>query len=90
VKHFNFHITGTVQGVFFRAHTRKKAEELGVKGFVRNEPDGSVYIEAEAPQNIIDQFILWCHKGPERATVTTVEVNEGPLKSFTTFEIRRQ
>ncbi len=89
MKHYTIHITGRVQGVFFRAYTKQKADELGIKGFVRNESDGSVYIEAEAPENIMDQFISWCYNGPERAAVTKVEVNEAPLKNFTTFEIKR-
>ncbi|HNU41845.1 MAG TPA: acylphosphatase, partial [Cyclobacteriaceae bacterium] len=47
--HINILVTGTVQGVYYRASTKQKADELGIKGFVRNQPDGSVYIEAEAP-----------------------------------------
>jgi acylphosphatase len=49
-KHFNIRISGRVQGVFFRASTKAKAEELGISGFVQNEPDGSVYIEAEGEE----------------------------------------
>ena len=89
MKHYNIHITGKVQGVFFRARTKDKAKELGITGFVRNERDGSVYIEAEGSKRIIDEFISWCHKGPDLSIITKVEVNEVPLKNFTGFEIKR-
>src|SRR5258706_2006965 len=68
-KHISINVTGKVQGVFFRASAREKAEELGVKGFVRNEPDGSVYIEAEAEEIILEQFLDWCREGPPRARI---------------------
>jgi acylphosphatase len=82
MKHYTIHITGKVQGVFFRAYTKQKAEEWGIKGFVRNEQDGSVYIEAEAPENILEQFTTWCHTGPEQAVVSKVEIKEAPLKKL--------
>jgi acylphosphatase len=47
MKHINIKITGKVQGVFFRASTKAVADQIGVKGFVKNEKDGSVYVEAE-------------------------------------------
>lgn len=89
MKHCNIHVNGKVQGVFFRASTKQKADELGVRGFVRNERDGSVYIEAEADKTTIDEFITWCRKGPAHAVVIEIEINEAPLQNFTTFEIQR-
>jgi len=88
-KHFSISIGGKVQGVFFRASAREKAEELDVKGFVRNEPNGNVYIEAEADENTLQQFIEWCRQGPPRARVEKVDVKEGPLTGFEIFEMRR-
>lgn len=87
--HVNIVITGKVQGVYYRASTKQKADELGIKGFVRNEPDGSVYVEAEASQEVLKKFIEWCHRGPERAQVLRVEITDAPLKNFVGFEVRR-
>jgi len=88
-KHFSIRIIGKVQGVFFRASAQDKADELGVKGFVRNEPDGSVYIEAEADESSLQQFIDWCRQGPPRARVEKVDVKEGPRTGFKMFEMMR-
>ena len=88
-KHFSIKVIGKVQGVFFRALTKEKADELGITGFVRNEPDGCVYIEAEADEKILQQFMDWCRQGPPRARVEKMEVSEGERKSFASFEVIR-
>ena len=80
-------IRGQVQGVFFRKFTKGKARELGISGFVRNEYDGSVYIEACGENSHLEKFILWCHYGPEHARVEKVEVKEIESKSFSSFSI---
>jgi acylphosphatase len=82
-------VSGRVQGVFYRASTRDMAERLGLKGFVRNEPDGAVYIEVEGDEAILAQFASWCTHGPELAKVDAINVNEVPLVGFTKFEVRR-
>lgn len=84
-KHLNIKIFGQVQGVFFRVSAKEEAERLGIKGFARNEPDGTVYIEAEGEKERLDEFIRWCHDGPEAANVEKVEISEGPLKNFSEF-----
>jgi acylphosphatase len=89
MKHISIHVTGKVQGVFFRASTKAVADQLGVNGFVRNESDGSVYIEAEADQLILEKFMTWCQQGPQEAIVKTTEVKEGKLKHFKSFDIKR-
>ena len=85
-KHFNIKIFGKVQGVFFRQTTKEKARALGIKGFVRNEPNGSVYIEAEGEEEILNKFIEWCKVGPSQANVDKIEFNESVLKNFPSFE----
>lgn len=87
--HYNIKVIGKVQGVWFRDSTRKKALELGLSGFVRNEDDGSVYIEAEGEKDALDKLIAWCAVGPPLAEVAKVELKEGRLQDFTGFEITR-
>lgn len=89
MEHVIIRVFGVVQGVFFRVHTKEKADSLNLKGFVRNEEDGSVYIEAEGPSHKIDELILWCHKGPEKARVSRVVTESGSFRNFPDFEIQR-
>lgn len=82
-------ISGDVQGVFFRAHTQEKAEELGVTGWVANEADGTVSVTAEGPHNKINDLVGWCHGGPSTATVEKIKVEEEPfMGEFEEFSIR--
>ena len=87
MKHLNIKVYGKVQGVFFRASTKAVADQLGVKGVVRNEKDGSVYIEAEGDEFSLNSFMEWCYEGPEKAKVDKVETAEGELKNYRNFEI---
>ncbi|HXH19940.1 MAG TPA: acylphosphatase [Chitinophagales bacterium] len=89
MKHYNIRITGRVQGVWYRDSARSKARELGITGFVRNDPDGSVYIEAEGGEGELKKLVEWCWEGPPRAKVESVDVEEGEVKDFTEFEISR-
>lgn len=89
LKHLNIKVTGKVQGVFFRASTKQMADLLGVSGFVQNEPDDSVYLEAEGEENMVYKLVHWCHHGPDKAEVEHVSVTEGEIKTYTGFEIRR-
>lgn len=89
--HQNIRITGKVQGVGFRETTKYVADQSGVKGFVRNEADGSVYIEAEGEQWELDAFVDWCNEGPDRAKVEACEVTElAELKGFKDFVILKK
>ena len=90
MRHLNIIIKGKVQGVFFRATTKAVADQLGVRGIVRNEPNGDVFIEAEADNATLEMFLDWCHEGPEEAHVTTVETNEGELKNYRNFEVLKR
>lgn len=89
IKHYNIRVQGKVQGVFFRASARHRAQLLDICGFARNEKDGSVYIEVEGAEKNLSEFIGWCHEGPENAAVTAVKVEEGPLNRFSEFEVKR-
>ena len=65
-------IEGRVQGVWFRDSTRRQAIALGVTGWVRNRPDGTVEVLAEGPEDRVRMLEAWCHKGPSAARVTQV------------------
>ncbi|HMB69626.1 MAG TPA: acylphosphatase [bacterium] len=80
-------VTGHVQGVFFRASTRDEALRLGVRGTVRNEPDGSVFIQAEGEDEAVERFLRWVENGPPHARVDRVDVTGGPAGDFRGFEI---
>lgn len=87
MKHFNIKISGKVQGVFFRTSAKEQAVKLGITGFVQNEPDGTVYIEAEGKDEDLKEFLAWCKEGPELAEVERVDFEEEPsLKNFSHFE----
>ncbi len=88
-QHYDIRVYGKVQGVWFRASTRQQARELGLSGFVQNMPDGSVYIEAEGDKEQLDALVAWCRQGPPLARVARVEVQQGPLKGYSDFVIRR-
>ena len=89
-KHIAIRVHGKVHGVFFRASTQEKAEELGLTGFVQNDPDGTVYLEAEGEPQALKKLEQWVHQGPKRARVEKVEVEEKKeLKDFDGFEQRR-
>jgi acylphosphatase len=80
-------IRGRVHGVSFRLTAKQKARELGIKGFVCNRDDGSVYIEAEGDREALDGFVSWCRIGPPVAQVQSVEVSTAPRKTFFDFVI---
>ncbi|MGB9761499.1 MAG: acylphosphatase [Caldimicrobium sp.] len=82
-------ISGKVQGVFFRAYTKEEADKLGVKGWVRNLPDGRVEALFEGEDEAVNEMIKWCHKGSPSSKVTKVEVFEEPyVGEFKDFKIR--
>lgn len=88
MKRLKIKVYGRVQGVSFRFQARTMARYLGVKGFVRNMNDGSVYIEAEAESQTLGYFVSWCRKGPDFARVDRIETEEIPLQSDKSFDVR--
>lgn len=87
MKHYTIRVYGKVQGVFFRKHTKEKADELGVKGTVRNEEDGSVSIQAEGSSSALADFLIWLNDGPQRAEVQSIDIKESGNKSFSSFDV---
>ena len=82
-------VYGLVQGVFFRFNTKEKADELGLKGWVRNKGDGSVEILTEGPNEKVEELIKWCKDGPGMSRVDKVEVEEDVTKEkLRKFEIK--
>jgi len=81
-------VSGKVQGVGFRYSALKKANELGIKGYVRNKSDGTVYIEIEGEPETLDFFIMWCKNGPSWSQVNDVYIEDIPLSNFVSFEIK--
>lgn len=83
------YVSGRVQGVFFRYETRREAKMCGVKGWVRNLPDGRVEAVFEGEEEAVKQLIEFCRHGPPGAKVTGVEVKwEDYTGEFKDFEIR--
>ena len=87
-QHLNIKIFGQVQGVSFRYYSQEKAKGLDLAGFVRNEPDGGIYLEAEGEEKNLKKFLDWCRRGPAWAKVERVEVKEEGIKNYKNFEIR--
>ncbi|MBL7138499.1 MAG: acylphosphatase [Bacteroidales bacterium] len=88
MKHLNITVRGRVQRIGFRFYTMEAAYKYRVNGFVMNQDDDSVYIEAEGEEEAVEKFLQWCHKGPLVARVEEVEFKEGPIKEYTSFEIK--
>ena len=89
IKGIHISIKGIVQGVAFRYHTQLKAQELNIRGIVKNETDGSVTIIAEAESESLMLFLEWCHNGPSSADVQEVSYEYVQPRSFRRFIIER-
>jgi acylphosphatase len=81
-------VTGRVQGVFFRAEVRDRARSLGLAGWVRNAPDGSVEAELEGPTERVRSVVDFCRRGPRLAQVDDVSVEWAAPQGEQTFRIR--
>jgi acylphosphatase len=80
-------VTGRVQGVSFRAYAAQEAQRLGLGGWVRNEPDGSVAAHVEGPDDAVAQMVAWLHEGPSAARVERVDAAEATATGATSFGI---
>jgi acylphosphatase len=85
----HIYVSGRVQGVFFRAFTKREALRLGLRGWVKNQPDGRVEAVIEGERRDVDVLIQLCQNGPPLAIVRDIHVNwEPPTNIFTTFSIK--
>ena len=80
-------VTGLVQGVFFRASTKHKARELGLRGWVKNLPDGRVEAVFEGEKEAVGKIVQWCVHGPESAEVKDLDVKWEEPEGLGSFEI---
>jgi acylphosphatase len=79
---------GRVQGVFFRADARERAESLGLAGWIRNNPDGSVEAAFEGDEERVDSMVEWCRRGPSGAQVDELEVTREEPEGDSGFRVR--
>jgi acylphosphatase len=81
-------ITGRVQGVFYRVWAQGQARELGVSGWIRNCPDGSVEAHLGGEENCVLRMIERMRRGPANARVEDVVVEDAPKESLGRFQVR--
>lgn len=83
------HVTGRVQGVWFRQSTKNTAAQYGVKGWCCNNPDGSVTAVFEGEETAVNAVINWCKRGPDMARVDDLQIEwQTPTGEFDRFSIR--
>ena len=84
-------ISGQVQGVWYRASAKQKAEELGLTGWVKNTVDGNVEAVFEGEKALVDEMIAWCWKGPPLARVADVKITRTPVDgTLIGFDVLRE
>jgi|SRR5476651_262439 len=90
IKHIDITVKGQVQGVGFRVAAKAVADQLGVKGSIRNQRDGSVAIEAEGDDTMLEIFLDFCREGSDTAHISSVDLHEGELKNYRNFEVLKR
>ncbi len=89
MKAVRLRVHGRVQGVFFRDSMRAQAQRLGVGGWVRNDPDGTVEALVSGPPAAVDALVAWAHDGPSGARVDRLDATEAPPDGgLADFEVR--
>jgi acylphosphatase len=81
-------VSGRVQGVFFRDTMRRRAQSAGVAGWARNTPDGSVEAVFEGEPGAVAELVEFCRRGPSRAEVDSVKVEDEEPEGLSGFEVR--
>ena len=86
-KRISLLITGKVQGVGYRYSVKLKAESMAIRGYVRNQLDGSVFVTVQGENTAVENFVKWCYEGPSAALVRGVEKMPGSIEDFSEFKI---
>jgi acylphosphatase len=86
-KRISLVITGKVQGVGYRYSVKLKAESMAIRGYVRNQLDGSVFVTVQGENTAVENFVKWCYEGPSAALVRGVEKIPGTIEDFSEFKI---
>lgn len=81
-------LKGRVQGVGFRFSAREQARKYGVKGYVKNLPNGNVEIKVSGPENKVQHYLRWCKEGPSHAYVEDMFVEDTEPENFETFDVK--
>ena len=81
-------VSGHVQGVFFRETARRRALTLGVAGWIRNTPDGSVEAAFEGDAEAVERLVEFCREGPRGARVDWVDVIAEEPEGLSGFDVR--
>jgi acylphosphatase len=84
----HLYVRGRVQGVWFRGSMVDRAEKLGLRGWVRNLPDGRVEAVIEGPDDAVDALVAWSHQGPPAARVDAVEAHDEAPCGEASFRMR--
>ena len=79
-----------MQGVYFRHYALQRALALGLKGFVKNQPDDSVQVEVEGEEKDLESFLEFCHRGSPQSNVLKVDVEEKEARGFEKFWIEKE
>jgi acylphosphatase len=87
MKRAHVFISGRVQGVWFRASTKDRADELSLRGWVRNLPDGRVEAVFEGDDRAVEEMVEWCRHGPPMARVDGIEISYEKPQGETSFRI---
>ena len=87
-KTISIQVSGKVQNIGFRYHAKEAAIRFGLRGFVKNLPDGTVYVEAVGTSLAIELICDWCRKGPDWARVKDVFICNLPDQDYSDFVIK--
>jgi len=89
MKTIRIYISGSVQGIFFRKYLEEKANEFGVRGFVRNLDDGRVEVLAEGRDENVNSMLEVCKKGTQHTKITDIQIQELKNQGFKGFKVLR-
>ena len=89
IKNYQIEVVGKVQGVWFRKYTFEEAVKLNIVGFVRNEQNGGVYVEAEGIESDLNKLLLFLKEGSPLSKVASVNYELAPVRHYKEFKISR-